>query len=106
MKGSAPGEPAALAVANSPSGSAGLAVAAGGVAGRSSGVAVAAGATGAEPAAAGGRGLAGLRPYSGALGSQSLFFLDSAASCSAVRPWFLLRKGTGTLVTYTATASA
>src|SRR5438105_9974337 len=49
---------------------------------------------------------AGFLPYSGALGSQSRFLRVSAASCSGVRLWPLLRKGIGTLVTYTATARA
>ena len=38
-------------------------------------------------------------PANGALGSQSLFFLASCASLSALRGWLLFRKGTGTLVT-------
>ena len=54
-------------------------------------------ATGAD--ATGWGGLAGFLPYSGAFGSQSLFFLASSASWSALRVWPLFRKGTGTLVT-------
>ena len=38
-------------------------------------------------------------PYSGALGSQSLFFFSSAASCSAERLAPLFMNETGTLVT-------
>jgi hypothetical protein len=55
---------------------------------------------------AGASGRAGFLPYRGAFGSQFWFLRDSAASCSGVRPWPLLRKGMGTLVTYTATARA
>jgi hypothetical protein len=44
-------------------------------------------------------GRAGFLPYKGAFGSQFLFFCASAASCSALRGWFLFMKGTGTLVT-------
>src|SRR5947209_9279475 len=51
-------------------------------------------------------GLAGFLPYSGAFGSQSRFLRDSAASWSGVRLWPLFRNGTGTFVTYTATAKA
>ena len=47
----------------------------------------------------GGSGRAGFLPYSGALGSQSLFLRVSAASCSAVRAGLLVTNGTGTLVT-------
>lgn len=73
------------------------------------------GAAGGEPAAlgattapgtTGGVGLAGFLPDSAALGSQSLFFLDSVASVSTL--WFciLLLNGEGVLVTNTATAKA
>src|SRR4051794_6802390 len=48
-------------------------------------------------------GLAGFLPYSGLFGSQFLFFSASAASWPAVRCGTLLTKGTGTLVTYSAT---
>ena len=48
---------------------------------------------------AGGSGLAGFLPYSGALGSQFWFLRDSAASCSGDRSEPLFMKGTGTLVT-------
>jgi hypothetical protein len=60
----------------------------------------------AAPSTAGGVGLAGFLPDSAALGSQSLFFLDSVASVSTV--WFciLLLNGDGVLVTNTATAKA
>src|SRR5438132_14401960 len=51
-------------------------------------------------------GRAGFLPYSGLFGSQFRFFSVSAASCSAVRWGTLLMKGTGTLVTYSATPSA
>src|SRR5262249_40383103 len=51
-------------------------------------------------------GRAGFLPYSGLFGSQLRFFSASAASCSAVRCGTLLTKGTGTLVTYSATPSA
>ncbi len=51
-------------------------------------------------------GFAGFLPCSGAFGSQFLFFSASTASCSAVRCGTLLTKGTGTLVTYSATPSA
>src|SRR5437660_6932713 len=49
--------------------------------------------------------LAGL-PASGAFGSQLLLRSASAASCSALRCGTLLTKGTGVLVTYSATPSA
>lgn len=58
------------------------------------------------PGTTGGIGLVGFLLVKAALGSQSLFFLDSVASVSMLRFCILLLKGDGVLVTNTATAKA